>query len=64
MASTAQLALPLVAPAQAQKHVTVNEALARLDAAAQFAGVVGRPGEPARLRVRRRKLPRAFWFER
>ncbi|HRO11647.1 MAG TPA: DUF2793 domain-containing protein [Amaricoccus sp.] len=36
MARTAQLGLPLVAPAQAQKHVTVNEALARLDAAAQL----------------------------
>jgi hypothetical protein len=36
MARTAQLGLPLVMPAQAQKHVTVNEALARLDAAAQL----------------------------
>jgi Protein of unknown function (DUF2793) len=36
MARTAQLDLPLVMPAQAQKHVTVNEALARLDAAAQL----------------------------
>jgi hypothetical protein len=36
MARTAQLDLPLVAPAQAQKHVTVNEALVRLDAAAQL----------------------------
>jgi hypothetical protein len=36
MFRTAQLALPLVLPAQAQKHVTVNEALARLDAAAQL----------------------------
>ena len=33
MARTAHLALPLVMPAQAQKHVTVNEALARIDAA-------------------------------
>ena len=32
MNSTEQLALPLVQPGQAQKHVTVNEALARLDA--------------------------------
>mgnify|MGYP000437999560 CR=1 FL=1 len=31
MTDTAQLGLPLVQPAQAQKHVTVNEALARLD---------------------------------
>jgi hypothetical protein len=36
MSRTAQLGLPLVLPAQAQKHVTVNEALARLDAAAQL----------------------------
>ena len=36
MAKTAQLDLPLVMPAQAQKHVTVNEALARLDAAVQL----------------------------
>lgn len=36
MSRTAQLALPLVLPAQAQKHVTVNEALARLDAVAQL----------------------------
>jgi hypothetical protein len=36
MAKTAQLDLPLVLPAQAQKHVTVNEALARLDATAQL----------------------------
>ena len=36
MARTAQLSLPLVMPSQAQKHVTVNEALARLDAAAQL----------------------------
>ena len=36
MARTAQLNLPLIAPAQAQKHVTVNEALTRLDALAQL----------------------------
>ena len=36
MARTVQLGLPLVMPAQAQKHVTVNEALARLDAVAQL----------------------------
>lgn len=36
MSRTAQLALPLLLPAQAQKHVTVNEALARLDATAQL----------------------------
>lgn len=36
MSKTAQLGLPLVLPAQAQKHVTVNEALSRLDAVAQL----------------------------
>jgi len=36
MARTTQLQLPLIAPAQAQKHVTVNEALVRLDAVAQL----------------------------
>jgi hypothetical protein len=36
MSKTAQLELPLVAPAQAQKHITVNEALSRLDAVAQL----------------------------
>lgn len=32
MADTKRLGLPLLAPAQSQKHVTVNESLARLDA--------------------------------
>ncbi len=36
MAETANLKLPLLAGAQAQKHVTVNEALARLDALASL----------------------------
>ena len=36
MDSTSQLGLPLVMPAQAQKHVTVNEAFVRLDAAIQM----------------------------
>lgn len=36
MTETTQLGLPLVQPAQAQKHVTVNEAFARLDALAQI----------------------------
>ena len=36
MTDTPNLALPLVQPAQAQKHVTVNEALARLDGLAQL----------------------------
>jgi hypothetical protein len=32
MIDTPHMSLPLLAPAQAQKHVTVNEALARIDA--------------------------------
>jgi hypothetical protein len=36
MDETPNIALPLVMPSQAQKHVTVNEALGRLDAAAQL----------------------------
>jgi hypothetical protein len=36
MPNTAKLGLPLVAPAQAQKHVTVNESLTRLDALVQL----------------------------
>jgi|GEM_PF-6288118 len=36
MTETYQFGLPLVASGQAQKHVTVNEALARLDAVAQL----------------------------
>ena len=31
MADTNRMGLPLLAPAQAQKHVTVNEAMVRLD---------------------------------
>ena len=37
MSSTPHLALPLLAAAQAQKHVTHNEALASLDALVQLA---------------------------
>ena len=37
MADTASLALPLLAAAQAQKHITHNEALILLDAVAQIA---------------------------
>ncbi len=51
MTETTQLGLPLVQPAQAQKHVTVNEAFARLDALAQItlvgAGVTSAPANPA-----------------
>lgn len=36
MAETNQFGMPLLASAQAQKHVTVNEALSILDAVAQF----------------------------
>ena len=36
MTETSHLGLPLLAPAQAQKHVTVNEALTRLDAMVQL----------------------------
>lgn len=36
MDKTLQFGLPLLMPAQAQKHVTVNEALAKIDALAQL----------------------------
>lgn len=36
MSSTNQLGLPLLQPAQAQKHVTVNEAMTRLDGLVQL----------------------------
>lgn len=36
MTDTPELALPLLSPAQAQKHVTVNEAFVRLDALSQL----------------------------
>lgn len=51
MAETYHFALPLLAAAQAQKHVTVNEALARLDALAALrvvsASVSTPPANPA-----------------
>lgn len=51
MARTPQLDLPLVMPAQAQKHVTVNEALTRLDVATQLnvlsAEETAPPGSPS-----------------
>ena len=37
MSRTQNLGLPLIAPSQAQKHVTVNEALVRIDAVSQLA---------------------------
>lgn len=46
MARTAHLDLPLVMPAQAQKHVTVNEALTRLDATVQLRVISSETGEP------------------
>lgn len=36
MSNTSQLELPLLQPSQAQKHVTVNEALARIDGLTQL----------------------------
>ena len=36
MSETSQLGLPLLQPSQAQKHVTVNEALAKLDGLTQL----------------------------
>lgn len=51
MSSTPHLALPLLAAAQAQKHVTHNEALAALDALVQLAvkerGRTAPPASPA-----------------
>ena len=50
MSETAKLGLPLVAAAQAQKHVTVNESLTRLDALVQLSvssvGATVPPGSP------------------
>ena len=50
MGETPRLSLPLVMPAQAQKHVTVNEALLRLDALSQLVlrsrSTVSPPADP------------------
>lgn len=46
MPETQKLSLPLLAPSQAQKHVTVNEALSRLDAAVQLTAVSRSLGVP------------------
>ncbi len=55
MPETNNLGLPLVAPAQAQKHVTVNESLTRLDALVQLslasAGQTVPPGGPSEAEV-------------
>lgn len=51
MSQSANLILPYLAPGQAQKHVTVNESLRRLDAVVQLAVVSAtidaQPGSPA-----------------
>jgi hypothetical protein len=51
MPNTIRLQLPLVEAAQAQKHVTVNETFARIDALAQVklstVGATVPPGSPA-----------------
>ncbi len=51
MSETANLGLPLVQSAQAQKHVTVNDAIQRLDALAQISistsGAASPPPTPA-----------------
>jgi hypothetical protein len=51
MSETTRLALPLLMPSQAQKHVTVNEALLRLDALSQLVlrsrSIVIPPSKPA-----------------
>ncbi|WP_430512854.1 DUF2793 domain-containing protein [Pannonibacter phragmitetus] len=47
MSETARLGLPLIAAAQAQKHVTHNEALARLDALAHLRLIEERQAPPA-----------------
>jgi hypothetical protein len=57
MTETANLALPLVQPAQAQKHVTVNEALARLDGLTQLTSF--RSARPCRRSARPRARPMA-----
>jgi len=47
--TTSRLALPLLAPAQAQKHVTHNEALVLLDALVQLSVIERRAAPPATL---------------
>lgn len=46
MTDTQNLKLPLLQPAQAQKHVTVNEALARLDGLTQLSLMSRQTGTP------------------
>ena len=45
--NTANLDLPFIMPSQAQKHVTHNEALLKLDAAVQLRLTAIRPDPPA-----------------
>ncbi|MGI9392460.1 MAG: DUF2793 domain-containing protein, partial [Parvibaculales bacterium] len=50
MTTSSRLALPLIQPAQAQKHVTHNEALKRLDSLVQMnviSRTIGTPPENA-----------------
>jgi hypothetical protein len=51
MTDTQNLRLPLLQPAQAQKHVTVNEALARLDGLTQLSLVSRQVGTPPAIAV-------------
>lgn len=46
MTETSKLGLPLLQPAQAQKHVTVNEALVRLDGVTQLVALSRVLGDP------------------
>lgn len=46
MAKTANLGLPLISPAQAQKHVMVNEAFVRMDAATQMSVLAADISDP------------------
>jgi hypothetical protein len=52
MSSTTNLSLPYLASGQAQKHVTVNESLQRLDALVQLAVASDRTAQPDRRRTR------------
>jgi hypothetical protein len=56
MANTTSLMLPLMAAAQAQKHVTYNEAILRLDAMVQLSVKDRTPDQPARFALGRRPL--------
>ena len=51
MADTTNLTLPLLAASQAQKHVTVNEALSRLDGMVQLRLLSISTATPERLSI-------------